>query len=201
MLRLTLHIRCDRRPAILVVCVLAGILLAAAGSALVPAAGAEKSPSVVYTPAGPGRHFYLTNSSFTPDHALTACATGYHMASLWEILDVTNLTYDYRHPAAETKADSGQGPPSNWYGWVRTGFDSSGSSTTGQGNCLTWSSASGTNNGVAVRLSNDWETAPGDIFVWDATSFSCGMGGPVWCVRNVYTVYLPIALKAWVEPD
>jgi hypothetical protein len=149
------------------------------------------TPFVANAQSG-GRHFYLTTQNYSPSAALTVCATGYHMASLWEILDVSSMTYDYDHPAAYTKADSGYGPPSYWYGWVRTGGDSSGSSTTGTGNCLTWTSTSGTDYGVAVRLSNTWETAPGDILAWDATPFTCNMSGPVWCVGD-----FPYKMFSW----
>jgi hypothetical protein len=137
------------------------------------------------TAAGGGKpHFYLTDATYETNQVKTACATGYHMASLWEILDVSNLIYDYDHPAAHVKDDSGQGPPSYWYGWIRTGQDSSGSGTTGSGNCLNWTTTGSSEYGVAVRLSRTWETAPGDIFTWDATSFSCGFLGEVWCVKD-----------------
>ena len=148
------------------------------------------------TAVGAGsKHFYLTSASYYPDQALTACGVGYHMASLWEILDVSNLTYDYDHPAAYTRADSGYGPPSNWHGWVRTGFASSSSTTTGTGNCSNWTSRLNTAYGVSVRLSNAWETAPGDIFTWDANSFPCDFMGPVWCVGYFHQMFLPLVLK------
>ncbi|MHB8788976.1 MAG: hypothetical protein ACYDBT_03760 [Desulfobulbaceae bacterium] len=140
--------------------------------------------SMTVSPTGGRKIFYLTHNDYYPNQALTACGAGYHMASLWEILNVTNLVYEYDNPAAYTKTDSGYGPPSNWYGWVRTGYDSSGSSTTGRGNCLNWTSNDAANYGVCVRLSSSWETAPGDIFTWDATSFTCNLVGPVWCVRD-----------------
>jgi len=139
--------------------------------------------SLTATGAG-SKHFYVTSTAYYPDQALTACSAGYHMASLWEILDVSNLTYDYNHPAARIKSDSGFGPPSFWNGWVRTGYDSSGSSTTGTGNCKNWSSKLITDYGVAVKLSSSWEVAPGDISTWDATSFTCNFMGPVWCVGD-----------------
>lgn len=134
--------------------------------------------------SGGGGSFYLTDANYTTDQPLTACASGYHMASLWEILDVSNATYAYSHPAAHVKTDSGNGPPSGWYGWVRTGWASSDSSTTGTGNCLNWSSIDLSDYGVAVRLATAWETAPGDISTWDATSFTCNFNGPVWCVSD-----------------
>jgi hypothetical protein len=40
------------------------------------------------------RKFYVTPTLHDGAHALSACATGYHMASLWEIHDTSNLTYD-----------------------------------------------------------------------------------------------------------
>ena len=140
--------------------------------------------SLAVSSTGGRKIFYLTDQNYSTNQALTACSAGYHMASLWEILNVTNLVYEYDNPAAYTKADSGYGPPSNWYGWVRTGYDSSGSSTTGRGNCLNWTTIDAANSGVSVRLSSFWETAPGDIFTWDATSFTCNIVGPVWCVRD-----------------
>ncbi len=56
------------------------------------------------------RQFYLTRNRFQGDEALTACAPGYHMASLWEIHDVTYLRYNTA--LGSTQADSGLGPPS-----------------------------------------------------------------------------------------
>ncbi len=138
---------------------------------------------------------YLTTLNYYPNTAKTACAPGYHMASLWELYDISNLTYDYANPLAYTKADSGSGPPSGWYGWVRTGYESLGSATAGTGNCLNWTSADPASYGVSVRLSTAWETAPGDIGPWDATSFTCSLVGPVWCVGEFHQVYLPVTLR------
>ncbi|MHB8788977.1 MAG: hypothetical protein ACYDBT_03765 [Desulfobulbaceae bacterium] len=165
-----------------------GILLASIFALLV-------HPGIINAQSG-GRYFYLTDQSYSPNQGLTACSAGYHMASLWEILDVSSLIYDYGNPAAHTRADSGYGPPSNWYGWVRTGYDSSGSSTTGRGNCLNWTSNDAANYGVSVRLSSSWETAPGDIFTWDATSFTCNLVGPVWCVGDFEKFYWPMFMPA-----
>jgi hypothetical protein len=134
--------------------------------------------------SGPGRRFYLTNLSYSTDQVLTACAAGYHTASMWEILDVSNLTYNINHPAAHKKADQGYGPPSYWHGWVRTGWQADPSNLTGTGNCSNWTSKSNTAYGVSVRLSRTWETAPGDLSTWDANSFACNLTGPVWCVED-----------------
>jgi len=136
-----------------------------------------------FTAIGTGRHFYVTSSQYATNAVLTACASGYHMASLWEILDVSSLTYDYDPAVAKTNTDAGYGPPASWNGWVRTGSTTSGSSTTGMGNCQNWSSVSGSDYGVSVQLISAWETTPGDISTWNANSYPCNYIGPVWCVK------------------
>lgn len=66
-----------------------------------------------------GRKFYLTRDRYDGSHALSACADGYHMASLW-ILDPSNLSYDTN--LGISLADAGFGPPVVAPGWIRTGF-------------------------------------------------------------------------------
>ncbi len=56
------------------------------------------------------RKFYLTGSPVDGAAASGACATGYHMASLWEIFDPSGL--DYNTSLGMTLEDSAQGPPS-----------------------------------------------------------------------------------------
>jgi len=56
-----------------------------------------------------GRKFYLTRGVFSGADALKACAKGYHMASLWEIFDVSTLRYNDKLGA--TSDDSGSGRP------------------------------------------------------------------------------------------
>jgi hypothetical protein len=193
MIRLTLRITWHRRAGTLLLALLLVFLLSGSIAPENPV-GAQTGISA-FVPQGSGRHFYLTKTNYATNQALTACASGYHMASLWELYGVSNLIYDYGHPAAYTKADSGHGPPSYWYGWARTGYDSSSSSTAGTGNCNNWSSISSTVYGVSVRLSRMWETAPGDIGPWDATSFTCDYTGPVWCVGDFDAVYLPAIFR------
>ena len=134
--------------------------------------------------AGGGRQFYLTATNYDADEALTACGPGTHMASLWEILDVSNLVYDGDHADAYVQDDSGEGPPSRWNGWIRTGRNGSASATAGTGNCLTWTSMDGGDQGTAVRLIGAWETPPGEIGTWDAGAYACSLSGPVWCVGD-----------------
>ena len=68
--------------------------------------------------------YYLTVNSFSGGDAITACDSGFHMASLSEIQDPSNLQYATRGTAAYDALVDGEGfePPSDHMGWVRTGF-------------------------------------------------------------------------------
>ena len=164
--------------------ILLSLLLIGSASAVERPGAVQETTTAIFLPHTSGRHYYLSNANYNGSQVLTACAVGYHLASFWEIQDTSNLTYDYNHPLAHTKQDSGFGPPSSWNGWVRTGFNSSSSNVAGSGNCLNWTSNADTDFGVLVRLTNTWETPPGEIGPWNATSFSCNTIGPVWCVGN-----------------
>ena len=65
------------------------------------------------------RAFYVTSVGHKGDAASTACESGFHMASIWEIIDVSNLRYDTAR--GFTRPDSGSGPPQWEEGWIRTG--------------------------------------------------------------------------------
>jgi hypothetical protein len=131
-----------------------------------------------------GKLYYLTDFSVNGSQALTACTAGYHMASLWELYDLSNLRYNSSHPDAYVKADSGQGPPSLWYGWVRTGYNSSVSNVAGQGNCANWTSTTPSENGTIMRLTNNWAVSPGGIGSWEPDPWTCGGTAPIWCIED-----------------
>jgi hypothetical protein len=129
------------------------------------------------------RKFYLTQDFFTGSQTLTACAKNYHMASLWEIFEVSNLKYDTTLGAA--RPDSGFGPPAGLIGWIRTGGLSAGTAPTlGHNNCLTWTSDSGLNFGTAVGITNFWENPNMAIDPWIAFHVSCDSSRLVWCVQD-----------------
>jgi hypothetical protein len=87
------------------------------------------------------RQFYQTKDVYTTIQAgVGVCADGYHFASIWELLDPSNL--EYNTTFGRTDDDSGQGPPSTGWGWVRTGNVSSSDTTVGTGNCDNWTSDS-----------------------------------------------------------
>jgi len=150
------------------------------------------------------RGYYLTKGMYngasadgSDGNGAGVCAEGYHFASLWEILDPSNLKYNT--DLGLTKDDSGQGPPtfSSFGGWVRTGYGSSTSSTPGMGNCNNWSSSLSSDSGTYVRLPSNWTAAP-DMRVWEVDTAPCNENLlRVWCVADSVgvPVYLPIILK------
>ena len=124
------------------------------------------------------RLFYLTQTTHDGSQALTACASGYHMASLWEIHDPTYLRYNTQ--IGLTKDDSGFGPPALSEGWIRTGENASNS------NCQAWTSASDAVNGTPVSLTTEslWASPASVVSPWGAQPFSCNASFPVWCLQD-----------------
>jgi hypothetical protein len=128
------------------------------------------------------RGFYLTPALHNGGTALSACARGYHMASLWEILDPSNLRYDTDLGVA--LADSGSGPPSGFRGWIRTGTFAGGGSEASFANCSAWQSQDPADSGAAVSLS-PFSNEPGTLISpWNVIAFSCTTTIGVWCVQD-----------------
>ena len=112
----------------------------------------------VLAQSGGMRQFYLTPFAEPGADAPTACAAGYHFASLWELTDPSNLKYNTS--LGLTLADSGQGPP-QWTGWVRTGYVANTSGAAGRANCDGWTSSDALDYGTFATLPADWSESPG----------------------------------------
>ena len=128
------------------------------------------------------KKYFLTVDSFPVNEVLGACGKGYHMATLWEIFDPTQLTYDAKR--GQTAEDSGSGPAAGIYGWIRTGGPAATISSAGGGNCMAWTSTVGTDNGTAVQLGSHWDDPAEFSSPWAAAPTSCGSTFPVWCKQN-----------------
>ena len=129
------------------------------------------------------RKFYVTQTTHDGSQALSACANGYHMASLWEIFDTSNLRYDAQRGL--TTADAGFGPPSNSIGWIRTGFTASELSHPGVANCNAWTSDSNSALGTLVHLPDIWDSPNVTaITPWSSIFASCSNTQRVWCVQD-----------------
>jgi hypothetical protein len=212
--RVRLRIRYDRRSGLVGLLALALLVAALLGylvwnqhevAASGPQAPLDRARDRPLASSAGLRGYYLTESTYngadadgTDGNGAGVCAEGYHFASLWEILDPSNLKYDT--DLGMVRDDSGQGPPTFPYfgGWVRTGYYNSTAATAGQGNCNAWNSSSGEHSGTTAYLPNDW-TAGQDIHVWAVDTATCDIAAliRVWCVADSVSapVYLPIILK------
>ena len=126
------------------------------------------------------RAYYLSGPVLNATYALGACESGYHLASLWELLDTSNLAYNRQ--SGIFAADSGEGPPTVYEGWVRTGYGSNNSTTSGQANCNTWTATTG--SGTTIALPSDWINGTKHMGVWSAGTSACGSPGYAWCVED-----------------
>ena len=130
------------------------------------------------------RQYYITKDGNYGSGASTACASGYHMASLWEILDPSHL--EYNTTLGYAFDDSGKGPPTGVVSWVRTGYAANTDGVAGQANCNAWTSASGSHVGTHAYLPDEWTAGAEDIHVWEVTLsvWTCSAYLRVWCVED-----------------
>ena len=131
------------------------------------------------------RQFYLTKEGYQGNATETACAEGYHFASLWEIADPSNLKYNTTLGYVQT--DSGQGPPTFYngvLGWVRTGYIAYTGGDAGKANCNLWTSASSSDRGSDAYLNPDWTGGVQHIGVWSVAHGGCQVHNHVWCVED-----------------
>jgi hypothetical protein len=130
--------------------------------------------------------FLLTQSSVPGDQALTACPIGFHMASLWEIFNLSNFQYDPGQ--GHTADDSGSGPPAGSPndGWIRVGGNAEGGGVgAGVNNCNAWTSKDNGDSGTTVLLQTPWFGIPSSpISPWVALNSSCDAARRVWCVED-----------------
>jgi hypothetical protein len=150
------------------------------------------------------RQFYLAKTTFQAGGARTACAKGYHFASIWEIADPSAL--EYNTGLGATGTDSGEGPPTQiWFfggssvarGWIRTGYSVGSWDTVGQANCSGWGTSDGLAWGTTANLPSDWTAGEQDIGVWNTEVRTCNSTLRVWCVQDdsVLRVSLPLVLR------
>ena len=131
------------------------------------------------------RQFYLTRDTATGSQALNACQSGFHMASLWEIFDVTNLKYDTAR--GEIRADSARPNPTKGKARGRASDPN---------NCAAWTTSDPSSYGTMVALGGLWETGlrpapPANTdsiesysVPWVSAAESCGFRLRVWCVQD-----------------
>jgi len=127
---------------------------------------------------GGRRRYFLSTTPAPGNEALSACGAGFHMASLPELHAATTLAYD--DALAPRPGLDGRGPPTQLYGWVRTGAPSD--VGTVDGNCALWSSAASNDNGRMVRFGSAVTSGP--LAPWIAQASSCNTPHFVWCAED-----------------
>ena len=141
-------------------------------------------PATAAPPGSKLRSYFLTTNRFDGSEALRGCASGFHMASIWEIFDTSNLSYNTT--LGLTREDSGSGPPSGVDGWIRTGVDALdlGISAVGQSNCIAWTSSLSNRQGTLVMLEFQWVAEPSTVAPWNGSTSTCDTLQHVWCVQD-----------------
>jgi hypothetical protein len=152
-------------------CILAGTVSDYRVNAQGPKKGSESSQ----------RAFYLTPFTSDGSQVLTACAPGYHTASIWEVLDPSNLRYDTTLGFME--ADSGSGPPTA-SGWIRTGRPPLGSEFSPAPNCFAWTDNQDVTFGTVAGLTLNPSADAGTISPWTKGNVKCSTQVRVWCVQD-----------------
>ena len=125
------------------------------------------------------RRFYLSKTDRTGATAPSACAHGFHMASLPELIASGSLAYD--PVLGKTAIDSGAGMPIGllFLGWARTGSVSSATS------CNAYTSTSGTGKAAFPTLLETPDVSTDIVEIqWRTVSANCTNTDPVWCVED-----------------
>ena len=161
--------------ALLVIALALATVLLARSPAPASAAGEAVSAATDHM-----RRYYL-GGPVMANVAISSCASGYHFASIWEILDPSNLVYNA--DLGVDAADSGEGPPITWPGWVRTGYYTNHGAIVGRANCDAWASVADGDYGTTARLPLDWLAGP-ELHVWDVNLQDCDVPGHIWCVED-----------------
>ncbi len=129
------------------------------------------------------RKYYLTKDPFTGGQAVTACESGYHMSSLWEIYDPSHLRYD--RDRGEPPGEPAVGPPSfgppALSGWIQRG---TGGGPTGLANCFNWTTSQDTPVGSAAFLGLSSDGTFLTAAPWLVSFHSCSTPLRVWCVQD-----------------
>lgn len=120
------------------------------------------------------RLFYLTRANFLPNVAASACAPGFHFASVPELTTEGNLEYAEALGRQHVEAGVSAGPEW-WGGWVRTGI------LGGSLSCNGWTSTAPADRGAILAAPPHSTTNP---LEWQGGQQGCGTPVPVWCIAD-----------------
>ncbi|MGB3564040.1 MAG: hypothetical protein WBH85_11580 [Thermoanaerobaculia bacterium] len=135
------------------------------------------------------RLFYLTDDTFIGGLALTACASGYHMAHIWEFRNLDALRYDDSAPGAfnpdgSPGYDLETGPPMGPEGWIRTGAVTTGAMSENNplASCGKWTDSRPTVYGKITKFS--FTTGEVIVHLGGTGTRTCDSFIQVWCVED-----------------
>jgi hypothetical protein len=153
------------------------------------AVGTLQAPVNAGVPVKP-KMYYLTVTGFTGGDAIKACDPRFHMASISEIQDPSNLQYVTSTPAHDYDSpayDQGLGPPSGRMGWIRLGYFTTDWVSDNRDLCMSSSDQqSGTTMSRRFLWDNPDQEQPASYaqLWWYTTKVSCSQPEPVWCVED-----------------
>ncbi len=132
------------------------------------------------------RRFYMTDSGHNGAQARSGCEAGFHMASMWEILDPAQLEYDLVR--GRTRPDAGAGALSGSFAWIRTGHIPDDAGPAGMANCDAYTESGPGTKGTIAKLASDWNTLgaadASRLPWWETRTTDCQVSFPVWCVED-----------------
>lgn len=155
------------------------LLLLASASFFTVNSHAGKLPSST----APQRGYYLTKDNFDGSQPLSACAAGYHMASLWEIHEPSDLRYN--ESLGLTLGDGG--PPTQTSGWIRLGFPADQNYSCSIDLTNPWTSNSSLQKGATAFLAPPYYVLTEATVVdqtWGTLQQACDVARKVWCVQD-----------------
>jgi len=129
------------------------------------------------------KDYYLTIALVQGNGVPGACVSGYHVASIVELSDLSKLHYLTTYAGAYQMAaadDQGDGPPAFVGGWVR-----SNGNVAGLGNCDVWSTNSSSISGTLGEVEGSYNSTTGQVQVYlSYQSLACNKTAHVWCIQN-----------------
>ncbi len=131
------------------------------------------------------KKYYLTSKTYPANQVLKACASGYHMASVLELINPERLIYNYSVLYALYQGgDQGHGPPINVSGWVRSSNIPSLINASCEAGGLPWTDTSQSNNGAIATSTVFWDINDVATHAMAITNDFCDALRNVWCIQN-----------------
>jgi len=124
------------------------------------------------------RRIYLTKEDHRGDTVLSACTTGFNVAAVSELIDLSNYDYDTKLGLVY---QPGTGAPNGTAGWVYANPDSGNAV-----NCEGFSSGSVDREGAVVWLRAITRSNTPIVDLFNSGFRFCGFAIPVWCVESTH---------------